>query len=382
MLLKHLSCILLSLGLATAVAYAADGEPGSGSVAFHLGFYDQPDSDGKAGNPFLDESLTVVEAVTFFDYQVNAKDSVWALFSYDYISSASIDRLSNFPQQSGASGDYYVGLDLGWKRKLDARTTRGLFVSGSAEYDYLSFGVGGDLVREDPAEGRSLSLGGSAFLDIIDVIRFNGEEEGSDQRLTLSGSATWYRPLTPDLHASYGVSLTLQQGFLETPYNAVVIEDGTGPNPNLVDDAPGREVIEELPDLRIRLALYGDLRWLLSDVGAFSLGGRVYADDWGILGLTLQPGYSFWLVPDKHRLEIYLRLYTQTAADAYAESFTDETSERTQDSDLGDFSALGLGGRWLYHWSDRTSISFGMEYTFRSDDLHYLTANSGIVRKF
>jgi hypothetical protein len=382
MLLKRLLGLCVILFMAALPVRAADGEPGSGTVAFQLGFYYQPDSGGKAGNPFLDEQLTVIEPVLFFDYQINERDAIWALFSYDYVSSASIDRLSKFPQQSGASGDYYFGLDVGWKRKLDERTTRGLFVSGSAEYDYISLGLGGDITREDAATGRSLKLGGSAFFDIVDVIRFNGEEEGSDQRITLSGSATWYQPLSPVMHASYGVSLTLQQGFLETPYNAVVIEDGSGPNPNLVGNAPGREVTEELPDIRLRLALYGEVRRLLNPNNALSLGGRVYADDWGIISLTLQPGYTFWLVPDKHRLELYVRLYTQTAANAYAERFTEEKKERTQDSDLGDFSSVGVGALWHYDMSRWTSVNLGFGYTIRTDDLDYMTVNSGIVRKF
>lgn len=378
---KRFYAVMIS-GLMALNGWAADGEPGSGTVAFNLGFYTQPDSGGTAGNPFLDEELTVIEPVVFFDYQINEADSVWALFSYDHVSSASIDRLSQYPQQSGASGDYYVGLDVGWKRNLDANTTRGLFVSGSAEYDYISFGLGGDYTRENPATGRSFKLGGSAFMDIVDIIRFNGEEEGTDQRFTLSGSATWYLPLTPEMHASYGASLTLQQGFLETPYNAVVIEDGSGPNPYLVNHAAGREVTEELPDTRLRLAVYGELKRLLGNDSVASLGGRLYTDDWGVSGIALQPGYAFWLVPERHRIDLYLRLYTQTAADAFSERFTTEESERTQDSDLGDFSAFSAGGKWSWTMSDQTSVNLGMEYTIRTDDLDYMTVNSGIVRKF
>jgi hypothetical protein len=81
-------------------------------------------------------------------------------------------------------------------------------------------------------------------------------------------------------------------------------------------------------------------------------------------------------------MDLYLRLYTQTAADAFAERFTDEPSERTQDADLGDFSAISAGAKWSWTMSEQTSVNFGMEYTIRTDDLDYFTVNSGIVRKF
>ena len=372
------AALLLSAGTARAAE-----EPGSGSIGFQLGFYAQPDGgSGADGNPFLDEELTVIEPVIVFDYQINAADSVWALFSYDYVSSASIDRLSKFPQQSGASGDYYFGLDAGWRHRLDDRRSRGLFVSGSVEYDYRSFGFGGDYAHDFPELGGSLKLTGSAFFDTLDVIRFNGVEEGTDQRFTLSAGGTWYQTFSPKLHATYGATLTLQNGFLETPYNAVVIEDGSGPNPNLVGNAPGREVVEVLPDTRVRGALHGQLRHTAGADGAVELGGRLYADDWGIVGLSLEPAYHHWLVPDRHRLRLGYRFYTQTAADAYAEHFTAEEAERTQDADLADFIANSLGVSWIWTPANGDTFSFGVDYTMRSDDLNYLMVNAGYKRPF
>ncbi len=381
MLLKR--SLTAGLILFAASALAESGEPGTGSIGFHLGYYDQPDDGGTDGNPFLDEELTVVEPVVVYDYQLTAEDALWAIFSYDHVSSASIDRLSNFPAQSGASGDYYYGLDVGWKKQLDESTVRGLFVSGSVEYDYVSFGLGSDYTVEDPETGAGFKLAGNAFFDNIDVIRFDGsEDEGSETKLTLSGTASRYQPISPLLHATYGTTLTFQDGFLETAYNAVVIEDGSGPNPNLVNNAPGREVAEELPDTRIRGALFGSLKRTVGQDGAFELGGRLYADDWGIVSFTLEPRYEHWLVPDEHRLRVSYRFYSQTEADAFGERFTQEPSERTQDSDLGDFNANSLGARWIWTLSERDEFLFGGEYTLRSDDLNYITINTGYTRSF
>ena len=96
------------------------GEAGTGSVEVQLGYYDRQDSSG-AGNPFLDESLTVIEPIVVFDYNYTDTFAVSGLLVYDSVTSASIERLSQYPEQSGASGDFYVGADLGlrWKTSDD-----------------------------------------------------------------------------------------------------------------------------------------------------------------------------------------------------------------------------------------------------------------------
>ena len=69
--------------------------------------------------------------LVYFDHNITDEVAMWAKFSYDYVSSASIDRLSNFPEQSGASGDFYFGVDGGLRLKLSESVQLGGFVSGS-----------------------------------------------------------------------------------------------------------------------------------------------------------------------------------------------------------------------------------------------------------
>ena len=110
--------ILAIIGFSKEViADEFDGTPentsggGSGFVGFRIGVYHN--DDDVEGNPFLDEELTVIEPILIFDYNVTDDTAFWGKLSYDYVSSASIDRLSRFRRQSGASGDYYFGLDVG-----------------------------------------------------------------------------------------------------------------------------------------------------------------------------------------------------------------------------------------------------------------------------
>ncbi len=349
---------------------------GHGSAAVQVGYYDNADSGD--GNPFLDESLTVIEPVLMFTYNISDRTSIWSTVSYDIVSSASIDRLSNFEQQSGASGDTYLGFDLGVQYKLTDDVRAGGFVSYSTEYDYNSLGIGADLAVDLFQKNTTLKSSLNAYFDDVDVIRFDGSSEGNDQRTSFAATISWYQVLNSRLHGEVGATVGSQSGFLETPYNSVVIEDPTlPPNPLLDNNARGREITEELPDTRTRLALFGRLRGLVHPRYSLEIGGRVYSDSWGINSLTLEPRIYYWLKPDVTRLRLRYRYYTQTEADDFDDHFFEETPERTQDSDLGGFDShtLGLGVLWFL--SDRWSLEVSGDYVKRDDGLDqilFLTA--------
>lgn len=357
---------------------------GHGTWAFRLGYYEHDDAgDASSGNPFLDEDLEVIEPVVYFDYNVSDDTQWWGLLAYDWVSSASIDRLSNFPQQSGASGDYYVGVELGLNHRLDPRHDVGGFFSTSFEYDYFSVGLGGSY-GVDLADGNArvqTSLNG--FFDTLDVIRYDGVEEGTDERISLGGNVNWYQVLGRRTHSELGLNLNLQNGFLETPYNAVVVEDPAAPpNPNLPGNFPGFEFTEELPDDRVRVATFGRVRHLLTERFAAELGGRLYGDDWGIFAWTVEPRLYAWIVQDRLRLRLRYRHYDQTEADAYEEHFTSLPSERTQDSDLSEFDAQTIGARFDVYGPGEWTWDVGVDFTNRSDDLDQVFASFGMSRRF
>ena len=267
--------LFTSLGFAS-MAYAENGRKiieeddastsgsgkggGTGFVGFSIGAYHNGD-DGD-GNPFLDEKLTVIESILIFDYNVSDTTSYWGKTSYDYISSASIERLSNFPAHSGASGDYYFGLDLGIKNKLSETSRAGGFVSTSSEFDYNSIGIGGDYARDSDDKNTTIKLTMNGFWDRIDIVRFdatNGLKK--ENRVSMSSSLSWYQVISPKTHGEIGCTFSYQTGFLETPYNAVVIEDPNfSPNPQLDNFARGEEQAETLPGKRIRGTVLGRIR--------------------------------------------------------------------------------------------------------------------------
>lgn len=376
--------LLVLAGAAPAAddVFVGSGDPGHGTISFRVELYDNPDQGD--GNPFLDESLTVVEPAVVLDYDVNDRLSTRGKLTYDYVSSASIARLSRYPEQSGASGDYYVGLDLGLDYELSGRTRAGGFVNGSVEYDYTSFGLGGSISRDSEDHARTLTVSTNGYFDLVKVIRFDGsEDEGTDQRISWSGSVAWYQVIDRSTHGELGGNLTVQSGFLETAFNSVVIEDASlDPNPDLENRARGYEVTEELPGTRVRGAVYGQLRRSLHPRWAVGMLGRVYADSWGIDSYSVEPQLHHWLVPDLLNVRLRYRYYSQNGADAYAESFTAVLAERTQDSDLGAFHSHGMGIRLEFGLHDLWTVDFLADYTLRSDGIDQVFGGSGVRRRF
>lgn len=348
------------------------------SIALRLGYFDQ--SDSIDGNPFLDESLTVIEPVVILDWDLSRSLGYTLKVAYDNVSSASIDRLSNYPEQSGASGDFWYGLEFGMRHRLDDEWRVGWHVGASAEYDYRSLKAGGEATWT-PTDGRDARVTSSLdlFVDDIDVIRFNGVEEGSDQRISVASTTQWHQILGPRRHALFGATIAYQSGFLETAYNGVVIDDGATPPFPFDNGALGTEINEELPDARVRLALFGRLRQQLVEGTAVEMGSRLYGDDWGIAGVTLEPRLYHVLLRDRLMMRLRYRYYTQTAADDYAESLPDEPAPefRTSDSELAEYDAHSAGLKLIWFQKGAWEFDVGGDYVLREDGLDTLLASIG-----
>jgi Protein of unknown function (DUF3570) len=367
------------------------GLAGTGSVELRIGFYNNSDSGD--GNPFLDEAETVIEPVVVATYNVTDRLTLTGQLSYDLVSAASIERLSEgnrTAQQSGASADNYVGGDLGVSYQLTESARVGAHACGSSEYDYTSFAFGANVKWDLFEKNTTLTLGVNSFVDTVDIIRFDGSEaEGSDDRLSLTVNLGLYQVLTPTVHLSLGANLTHQSGFLETAFNGVVLEDPSDPpNPNFDNLARGVEVAEELPDTRLRIALFGEVRKIFPSTGtAVGLGGRFYTDSWGIVSGAVELKLFQWIVPDLLRVRVRYRYYLQTAADDYDDHFYVPpaqranfiaTQDRTQDSDLGDYDSHTLGLKVVVHLTDSITLDTALDYVLRSDGIDQLLVSGGV----
>lgn len=352
-------------------------KPGLQSIAFRLGLYDKDDAGNgsSAGNPFLDEDLTVIEPVVIFDWGIDERSAISLTGSFDWVSSASIDRLddkSRYPmsQQSGASGDYYVGIDTAYRFHWDDRTRVGTHLDISKEYDYLSIGLGGDVAWASGDRNTNQSLALNTYYDDIDLIRFNGVETGSDSRTSLAMTYRWDRIVSDTTQVQAGATISLQSGFLATPYNGVFIE-GMGGN---------TEVSEVLPDSRSRFSVYGKVRRWMFEGSSGELGTRIYNDDWGITAWSFEPAW-YQRLSENLLIKARYRFYDQSGSD-YSGRFTAAQEFMTQDSDLAEFDSNTIGLRFIGYKKGRQSWDAGFDYVMRSDDLDHLVASFGYLWNF
>ena len=243
------------------------------------------------------------------------------------------------------------------------------------EYDYDSFGFGGDIAKDSADRNRTIKLSVNGFLDQVEIIRHNGlDTEGSDDRISLSSTLNWYQIIDPKTHSELGTMFSYQTGFLETAFNAVVIEI-----------PPNVEIPEELPGKRIRGAIFGRIRRYVDPQSAIELYGRLYTDTWGINSLTTEPQVHHWLIEGVVRMRLRYRFYIQTEADGFEDHFFFEDRDqrfRTQDSDLGDFTSHTLGIKFDWHLATALKFDISSDYVFRSDNLDQIVGSIGLTRKF
>ena len=348
------------------------GEAGSGSLEVQLGYYDRGDSPGD-GNPFLDESSTVIEPIVVFDYNVSDTFAYSGLLVYDNVSAASIDRLSRFAEQSGASGDFFIGADFGLRWKTSDQTSIATRAGFSAEYDYQSIHIGGDYAWERADKDAKVTFSVDGFFDTVEPIRWDGRTDPDEDRTSIAATVSWYQIFDEKTHGTIGATVSTQSGFLETAYNSVIVDNGTGvPNSVLHNNAAGFETEEVVPDDRLRTVIFGQARRLVAPGRAVQLGARAYSDDWGITAFGISPRWIMSLAEGRHVLEWRYRFYTQSEADFYQrEIFTDPPpSERSQDSDLGDFSSHNFGATWTWNKSIASRWTLSLDYSMRDDDLN------------
>lgn len=352
------------------------------TVSFRFGYYEQEDEDGLAGNPFLDEDATVLEPVLLVEQEISPDTTATAKFSHDYVSSASIARLDNYPSQSGASADYYFGIDLGARTRVAPDFTLSANGRYAIERDYRSAGFTVGLRWESPDRNTAMGASVTGYYDTVIKIRFNGANDGSSPRRTLSFDLDAYRALTPWLHAEGGYTLSRQWGFMATSINAVVIEGRTTrPNFLLTNAFPGVEIEEDLPGLRIRHALWGRVRGLLGPV-ALELLLRGYVDSWDVEAFEVQPRAFVWIVEDLLRLRLGYRFYRQTRARYHRDHFREERYHRTQDPDLAAFDSHTAGGQLALFLGERLRLDVAIDRVWRSDDLDQLRTSAGLRVRF
>ncbi|WP_232826425.1 DUF3570 domain-containing protein [Lewinella sp. IMCC34183] len=323
------------------------------------------------------EYLTDVHPTVIMAVPLNDDDVLTASFgvsAYTSASSSNVDpfdgrgEASPFQASSGASGsDVWINGTVTYAHSSDDRNNVvTATLSGSNEYDYKSFGVGGSYTRLMNEQNTELTVHGSAYLDNwkrIYPIELRTNEELLDEtaRNSYNAGINFSQLLSRRAQGSLSFDFVQQQGLLSTPFQRVYFGDVAD---RYVQDFPLADDVERLPGTRTKLAFGGRLHYYLSERFVVRTFYRYYTDDWGIgshtanLEVPIKMGQYFSLRPG-------YRFYHQTAADYFA-GFNGHLSTETyytSDFDLSAFTAsqYSLGLSYLDILGDRSVLGWGLK---------------------
>ena len=277
----------------------------------------------------------------------------------DVVSAASVDVVSQatpgFTEtrvELGAHGAHRIG-----------RWLPGLALRWSEEPDYRSLGgragadvrLSGDTTASASYDASIDTVGrtGTAYADWSASLQTHAGELGITQNLD---RRTRVRAVA---------TVAVQDGYLEKPYRYVPLFDMAGVDRAAADgvdldlhsfDAyrlPERPP-EQVPDRRLRAALFARaLRWL-GRAGAGRADYRLYVDDWGMTAHTVELGLAVPL-PAGVTVELRQRAHLQTAVDFWQRVYVVDDAGtlpryRTLDRELSGYlaSTTSAGATWRH----------------------------------
>ena len=283
------------------------------------------------------------------------------LLAYDSISGASptgaypsVDVTTSASGHTSAAGsiplsayqDHRKSIGLGWARKFGSHLPS-IDVSYAKENDYTAraFGISDAWTF---AGGRGTIHAGVNFSsDIVAPVTNTLELPKKQQGYALG----WTWILTERDLFDVSTSLMKQSGYLDDPYKVVPV----GTSEPYVNEP------EHRPDTRQRWAVFGKYGHYYLWDGALKATYRYYWDDWSVKAHTLEVIYDQKLFDD-WIVSPTVRLYTQTAASFWGNTFPTPQQYMSSDYRLAAFSSIlgGLGA--TYRMNPSLDLNLGFTY--------------------
>ena len=335
---------------------------------------------GSGTEKLTDYTAALIVAIPLNDDDVLSIDG--SISAYTSASSSNIDPFDEshpgdaFVASTGASqSDSWINLSASYTHNSDDRNqVWSGKVSVSSEFDYFSFGIGGNYARQFNEKNTEVSVHGNVYFDNwstvypIELRPFESGGRGLDdpffhrhtitgnpnydpqftaftdtKRTSYSGGFGFTQILSKNLQGALAFDAIYQEGLLSTPFQRVYFSDI---DPSYIENFRLADDIERLPDTRLKLAFGGRLNYFLNEHIVVRTFYRYYTDDWGVQSHTasievpIKIGQRFTVYPS-------YRYYSQTAADYFAKFSEHLSSDAfyTSDYDLSAFNAnqYGLG---------------------------------------
>jgi len=364
-----LSVLMLLLSMQNA--FAEMMEKGKTKVKTLLNVYSQ---NSKNGKQVLDnsgiEDVTVIEPQIFVKHQITADTELNASFVIDTWTAESDTILDGNTGASGEGkkGQARVAPNLGVRREV-GKTSYGMNLGFSSEYDYTSKNISADIQRSFADDNFTIGLGVQYYADTVSLF----------QDITPPANASITKDFNRDIYAlNLGFSQILtRRDILEfgaTYANSKGRLESTAGTVNIA----GTREVEVLPGERKRNAF--STKWVhaLNDEMALNLSYRNYFDDWGARAHTIRGAYLIALREEQDFLEFALRYHSQRSVDYYQDSFSTTERFMTSDSDLSKFNSYEPSVMYLRQLGGKEILGVNFEDAEWGNSLTYAKRNSGL----
>ena len=263
------------------------------------------------------------------------KFSLYGKYHQDSITGASPDVLAGASRYSEDRDEYTVGLNY-----IHDNTLMSAFYTYSDENDYEANTAGFDISHDMFGDLTTVSLGFSRGDDTVmrvDAPDFEEDLSRYQYRVSLS------QILTKTIKAAISYEATVEDGFLNNPYRFVII--GNVPQGLGSEVYPGTRTSQAT---KIQATKYWDIR------AATTLAYRYFRDTWDIVAHTIDFTYSQY-IGERWLTDLYLRYYTQDAADFYSNNFAVARNYMARDKELSTFDNYSIGAKVSYKLFDEYS---------------------------
>lgn len=229
-------------------------------------------------------------------------------------------------QQYASFWDDRVGATLGYAPLLNPTTRLNVAVSGSEERDYKSSGLTLGVRIELNKKNTILAPTVTVYDD--EVLPTNDKPAGSKHTQVYDFSLS--QILDPWNVVGLSLGFSRNQGLLTDPYKKVEV---------------GTQIVDESrPSSRNAVSIGGSWRTTPFPDEGLNLQLSFYGDDWGVNSVTSKVT-SLTQLGDQWVIEVFVRLYKQSAANFWAQSFPEGNADpyRSADPRLASFASTTLG---------------------------------------
>lgn len=364
-----LSLVMILISIQSA--FAEMMQKGKSRVKTLLNVYSQ---NSKSGKQVLDnsgnENLLVLEPQIFVKYQITEDTEINASFVLDTWTAESDTILDGNTGASGSGrkGQSRVASTLGGRKEI-GKSTYGVNLGFSSEYDYTSKNISFDVDRSFAEDNFTIGLGLQYYADTVGLFKditppqsavMNKQLSRDIYALNLSASQILTRA---DL-AVLGVTYAKSSGRLESTAGSVQVG--------------GVREVEILPGDRERKAVSAKWVHSLSETTAFNLAHRYYFDNWGLEAHSVRGAFLVSLRDDLDFLELGLRYHTQGSVDYYKDRFVSSERFMTSDSDLSKFHSYEPSILYSRNLGELKAYVVEFQEIEWSNSLTYSKRNTGL----